>query len=196
MPRFSLTLFAVSVTVLTLILGFERAALSDALTQTSPPFWPSSSLQTIQNSTTAPPPVTDLSIAKRDAPDPAQVMEPLTYTVTISNQETVDAKDVTLIDALPLSVLYDSAAPSQGSCDSTSLIVLCLLGDVPGQSVVTVTIVVTPTVAGEITNRAFVISQTPDVDPANNRAEEATQVGLSAAPDQRIYIPLILNSSN
>lgn len=195
MSRSLLVLFTISATVLGLIISFERLVNSDSLVQTLPPAWPSSNLHNIPNGTTAPPALTDLSVTKSDTPDPVSVMTPLTYTVTISNQEVVEAENVVLIDALPLSVIYGSALPSQGSCNQAALIVLCSLGGISGQSLVTVTIVVTPTVAEELINRAYIVSETPDVDPTNNRAEESTQVAPSAAPSIKVYLPIILNFS-
>ncbi|RME45097.1 MAG: DUF11 domain-containing protein, partial [Chloroflexi bacterium] len=58
----------------------------------------------------------DLAITKTDDPDPVMAGETLTYTLEITNNGPSDTTGVTVTDALPAEVSFDSATPSQGSC--------------------------------------------------------------------------------
>jgi uncharacterized repeat protein (TIGR01451 family) len=58
----------------------------------------------------------DLSVTKSALPNPAQMANPLTYTVTVNNGGPAGATGVTLTDTLPGAVTFGSAIPSQGSC--------------------------------------------------------------------------------
>ena len=101
-----------------------------------------------------------------DSPDPVQVGLDLTYTITVSNNVPDTALGVTMTDTLPPGVNYVSATPSQGSCTGTST-VTCNLGTIPGSASATVVLVVTPTVAGQLSNTA-VVPYPGDPNPSNN----------------------------
>lgn len=118
----------------------------------------------------------DLAITKTDSPDPVDVGANLTYTLTISNTGPDDATDVTLTDTLPSSVNFVSATASQGSCTESGGVVSCDLGTIASAGGATVDIVVTPTVAGEITNTASVSATESDTDTSDNNASETTTV--------------------
>lgn len=64
-------------------------------------------------SDTTPPPGTDLSVTKSDAPDPVSVGKDLVYTITVKNAGPLTATGVTLTDTLPTSVSFVSAS---GGC--------------------------------------------------------------------------------
>lgn len=97
----------------------------------------------------------DLAVTKSDSPDPVGIGNNLTYTVTVTNNGPATATGVTLTDTLPANVTFVSATPSQGSCTGTSTI-NCNIGTLNSGVSRTVTIVVTPTVAGGISNTASV----------------------------------------
>jgi endoglycosylceramidase len=120
----------------------------------------------------------DLSVTKTDSPDPVFAGEPLTYTVTVTNNGPSTATDVVLTDKLNRSLRVRSARSSQGRCRvRTRLDVVCDLGDLPGGESATVTIVVRPTRKGMITNTASVtLSQPTDPDMSNNTATATTEV--------------------
>jgi uncharacterized repeat protein (TIGR01451 family) len=115
----------------------------------------------------------DLSITKTDSPDPVTAGNNLIYTVTVTNGGLDTATGVTLTDTLPLDVIFASATTSQGSCSGTST-VICNLGNLTNGATATVTIVVTPTVAGDITNTADVISNETDPNMDNNTDSVST----------------------
>jgi uncharacterized repeat protein (TIGR01451 family) len=120
-------------------------------------------------------PTADLSVTKTDSPDPVTVGKPLTYTVTVTNNGPNDATAVTMSDTLPSGVTFVSATPSQGSCSGTSTI-SCSLGTLAKGASTAVTLVVTPTVAGTLSNTARVSATESDPDPDNNTATAVTTV--------------------
>jgi uncharacterized repeat protein (TIGR01451 family) len=119
----------------------------------------------------------DLVLTKSDSPDPATVGTQVTYTITVTNNGPDTATDVELTEVLPGGVGLVSVTPTIGSCAGSSTIV-CDLGDMANGASATLTIVVSTSVAGKLTNSATVSSAESDTDPLNNSAEEQTQVTL------------------
>jgi uncharacterized repeat protein (TIGR01451 family) len=117
----------------------------------------------------------DLSITKTDSPDPVQVGQNLTYTITVTNNGPNSATGVTVTDTLPAGVTFVSATPSQGSCSGTST-VTCNLGTLGNGVSANVTIIVTPTVTGTISNTASVTSGVTDPNTGNNSSTASTTV--------------------
>jgi uncharacterized repeat protein (TIGR01451 family) len=108
-----------------------------------------------------------LGISNVDEPDPLKKNTKLTYQLTISNTSTIDAPGVVVTDTLPENVLFGSVSPSQGSCTPGSP-VLCNLDMIAAETSVHITIVVTPTVDGVITNTASVGSPGYELDLGDN----------------------------
>jgi uncharacterized repeat protein (TIGR01451 family) len=121
-------------------------------------------------------PSTDLSVTKADSPDPVLVGQNLTYTVTLTNNGPDDAPGVILSDLLSGGVLFDSWTASQGSCSELGGTVTCNLGTLLNGAIATVTIVVTPTAPGTISNTASVASSGTDPFLPNNSWVELTAV--------------------
>jgi uncharacterized repeat protein (TIGR01451 family) len=115
-------------------------------------------------------PPADLRVQKSGAPNPVAVGSTLTYTVTVTNLGLGQATGVALTDVLPGSVTFGSASPSQGACGQAAGIVTCNLGGMANAGGATVTIVVTPTAAGLITNTASVTLNEFDPLSSNNTA--------------------------
>jgi uncharacterized repeat protein (TIGR01451 family) len=118
----------------------------------------------------------NLSIIKEDAPDPALVGKPLTYTLTIFNIPGADANpatNVTLTDTLPVGVDFASASPS---CNRSGGVVVCTHGTLYQNTSVVYSIVVTPTANGLLTNVARVAADQPDPDTSNNTFTATTTV--------------------
>jgi uncharacterized repeat protein (TIGR01451 family) len=120
-------------------------------------------------------PVAGLSITKTDSSDPVTVGKTLVYTVTVTNYGPSDATGVAFTDTLPTALTLVSAMPSQGNC-SGMLTVTCDLGDVTDSMAATVTIVVTPTVAGTVTNVVSLAQTEFDPNMADNMARESTTI--------------------
>lgn len=138
------------------------------------------------------PDLVNLAITKTDSPDPVDVGDTLTYTLTVDNLSMAGtATGVTVTDALPQSVIYQSATPSQGTCSQSGQTVICDLGSLASGASATITIEVTPQTAGQITNNASTSADQPDADSSDNSATEQTQVGSSgpgAAPSADLAI--------
>jgi uncharacterized repeat protein (TIGR01451 family) len=115
----------------------------------------------------------DLEISKADSPDPVTVGDNLTYTITVTNRGPDPATNVVVTDTLPSGVTFVSASPG---CVHSAGVVTCNLGTIPAGDSVTITIVVTPTAPGTISNTATVTSDTLDPNTANNSDAEPTEV--------------------
>ncbi|MCP5015171.1 MAG: DUF11 domain-containing protein, partial [Ketobacter sp.] len=122
----------------------------------------------------------DLSVGKVDALDPVTVGDDVTYTVTVANAGPDTALAVTLTDTLPVGVIFGSAT---GGCSEAGGVVSCDLGSVAAGGSASVTIVVTSTAAGVLTNTASVGSATADPDGGNNATSEDTTVEAPPAAD-------------
>src|SRR4029077_8451558 len=96
--------------------------------------------------------VSDLSLTKVDNPDPVFVGDTLTYTLGVGNAGPDAATGVTVTDTLPGGVAFVSASPTQGSCGLPGGTVTCNLGGLATAAGASVTILVTPTAAGTLTN--------------------------------------------
>jgi uncharacterized repeat protein (TIGR01451 family) len=115
----------------------------------------------------------DLEISKADSPDPVTVGDNLTYTITVTNRGPDAATNVVVTDTLPSGVTFVSAS---SGCVHAAGVVTCNLGNIPAGGFVTITIVVTVTAPGTISNTATVTSDTLDPNTANNSDAEPTEV--------------------
>jgi uncharacterized repeat protein (TIGR01451 family) len=131
------------------------------------------------------PPAADLSISKADSPDPVTVGNNLTYTITVTNNGPSPATGVNISDPLPAGETFVSVTPSQGSCTGTSAIT-CALGSLANGSSATVTLVVTPTQTGSISNTASVAANEFDPNTNNNSATQVTTVNAAPSADLSI----------
>ncbi len=133
--------------------------------------------------------IADLAVELTDSPDPVPAGQTLTYDMSVTNHGPSDATGVTLIDTLAagagrireIHIDLNSVVSSQGSCSTPSDGTLaCLLGTIPATGSATVTISITPTEAGTITNVASASANEPDPNPADNSASETTTVNPAA----------------
>jgi len=122
----------------------------------------------------------DISISKADSRDPVMVNNPLTYVLTLTNSGPSPATEVTVTDALPGGMTISSATATQGTCSINNLTVTCSLGSLAPAGGATITILVTPTATGVVTNSTTVTSNEQDSNSANNTAMQTTTV--SALP--------------
>jgi uncharacterized repeat protein (TIGR01451 family) len=117
----------------------------------------------------------DLAVSQTDLPDPVYAGDPLTYTITVHNDGPNIAANVRLTDTLPGGVTLQSVVPSQGNCNS-GVVVTCELVDLdPGEDAF-VTMVVTTSLDGVITNTVEAASDTPDEHQDDNRDVITTTV--------------------
>ena len=138
------------------------------------------------------PQTANLSLVKTDSPDPVTAGNPLTYVLTVTNGGPSQATGVTVTDTLPAGVTLNSATPSQGSCSGTST-VTCNLGTINNGANATVTIVVTPTAAGPLSNTAVVSGGQTDPDTSNNTDTEGTTV--NPATQEQANLSLVKTDS-
>jgi uncharacterized repeat protein (TIGR01451 family) len=95
---------------------------------------------------------TSLRVFKTHSPDTGTLGAPLTYEVTVTNIFTDPVDAVTLTDELPSGLTLDSGS---AGCSGTT-IVTCSLGTLDFSTPAgTVTLVVTPTAPGPVTNVAY-----------------------------------------
>lgn len=117
----------------------------------------------------------DLSLAMTDAPDPVAVGGSITYTIVVNNAGPNSAEGVTVRDTLPTGVSFISANSTQGTCTTMGEVV-CSIGTLANGASATVTISVSTTSGGVVTNTASVGNNTTDPDLTNNSSTTATTV--------------------
>jgi len=122
----------------------------------------------------------DLSLGKTASPNPGQAGLNLSYRLTVTNHGPGAATSVGLTDPLPMGVVFVSASASQGSCMGTDTI-NCSLGNLASGGSTIVTIVVTPTASGQISNTATVAAAETDFDPGNNSSTVSTFIQAAAS---------------
>ena len=135
----------------------------------------------------------DLSLTKTDSADPADIDQPLTYTLAVTNNGPAGATGVTLIDTLPPETFFLSAAPPGANCVEVSRVVTCNLGAIASGATrqVTIQVLINGEPGATITNNAQVSGAEPDPNMSNNSVMETTlldaqadvQITLSHTPE-------------
>ena len=123
----------------------------------------------------------DLSITKSDNVDPVAHGGNVTYTVTVDNSGPNGASGVSVDDLLPRGAALVSATPSQGTTSSDGPMLSWDVGTLNSSANATLTVVVTLSESGTVTNSARVSSAMADPNAANNTVAETTTV--NALPD-------------
>ncbi|MCP4543443.1 MAG: DUF11 domain-containing protein [Chloroflexi bacterium] len=120
----------------------------------------------------------DLSLAKVADPDPGLVETPVTYTVSITNYGPSDAHNVLLTDTLHGAVTWGLIATSQGTCSAESGgTFTCTLGTMKGGGLAQVTLVITPAMAGTLTNTVRITGDEPDPISSRNAVTRTIRIG-------------------
>ncbi len=131
----------------------------------------------------APPaPTANLGLALSAAPNPVQTGQNLTYTFNVSNAGPNDATSVNLSDPIPQNASYVSSGTAQGSCAATAGTFSCSLGTIKANASAQVSLVVTSSVAGTLTNSASVSASETDPVTGNNSASVSVNVQAPAVP--------------
>ncbi|MBI5384185.1 MAG: M36 family metallopeptidase [Verrucomicrobia bacterium] len=120
----------------------------------------------------------DLGLVVANSLDPVAVGANLTYTVLVTNTGPAAATGVVVTNLLPPTAALLSVTLSQGAHDTFGQAVVCSLGTINGNSAATVTLLVSPTALGVLTNVAFVTRAEADGYDANNAATNHTTVSV------------------
>ncbi|WP_458170484.1 COG1361 S-layer family protein [Kribbella sp. WER1] len=125
----------------------------------------------------------DLAITKTAQPVPVHAGQPVTYTLTVTNNGPSAAQSVKVTDPVPSPLQYVSAKSSAGTCTEASGTVTCAVGTVAPGDTVTVTVVAdvpSGTEPNDVKNTATVSSPTPDPVTGNNTATHTITTGTQA----------------
>ena len=96
----------------------------------------------------------DVGISMTTAGGPTHFAgQTLTYNITVTNAGPTDAASVVVTDVLPAGASFVWATASQGSCSGTTT-VSCTLGTIANGGNATITLQVTPSAAGTLSNTA------------------------------------------
>jgi uncharacterized repeat protein (TIGR01451 family) len=122
----------------------------------------------------------DLSLGKTADREPALAGGVLVYTLSVTNDGPDAATDVVVLDTLPSQVTWISDtcpdAPPPGN------VVTCSLGSIAASATATaeISVIVSPTATGSISNSATVSGTQSDPDPVDNLASLVSQVSVGA----------------
>jgi len=135
-------------------------------------------------------PSLDLVINKSDSVDPLAVGDSTVYTITVNNQGPSAAENVVVTDTLPATGLsFQSATPSAGSCPTQPAMnavggtIICNLGYIPASSSRTISVNMTATAKGVVTNGVSVSSNETGLGfetTGNNSVNETTTIRSKA----------------
>jgi uncharacterized repeat protein (TIGR01451 family) len=113
----------------------------------------------------------DLAVTLSFSPSVPLVFTNITYTISVLNPGPNTSTGVLATNTLPAGATFVSAVSSQGTCSQTGGLVACNLGTINALSNATVTIVITPLVAGlPLTNSVSVTRNEADPNSGNNSA--------------------------
>ena len=116
-------------------------------------------------------------MTKSASPTTGTVGQNETYTLTVTNNSgTNSAANVVVTDALPAGLTFVSATSSVGTATQAGGIITGNLGTLAPGASATITITVTPTAVGSITNSAVVATSSGDTDLTNNTASTTTTI--------------------
>ena len=133
----------------------------------------------------------DLQLTMSDTPDPRILAAGnVTYSLAFYNANSSKGTNPTVTFNVPATTTYVSATPSSGgTCGESASVVTCTWADVGAFSNRTVTIIVTPNAAGQITATASVSGTQPDSNTANNSATSTTNINPGSAPTITSFTP-------
>jgi uncharacterized repeat protein (TIGR01451 family) len=168
----------------------KAGELSNEVTVTANEFDPSPTAATENTLAVA---EADLLLNLSLSPEPAQVLEALTYNLTVTNNGPDPAVNVIVSGKVPTKVAFVSAQAKLGSetipCffDELEQTISCTIPSLAAGVDSRVTLVVTPNTEGAIlTNTMSVISDTFDSDLANNQQTKTTEVTFKVIEDVAI----------
>ncbi|MBI3659395.1 DUF11 domain-containing protein [Candidatus Acetothermia bacterium] len=129
----------------------------------------------------------DLVLSNTPSASTVSAGDNIMYTLTLTNNGPQPATGVTLTDTLPAGVNFVSASPN--NCQQANGIVTCSVGNLAINALAKVTIVVTTTAAGTLTNTASAQSGQADPNTSNNSAVATTTVNAPCSADVSASAP-------
>ncbi len=148
--------------------GFNSATLTNLASVAASETDPNPSNNTVTVMTTIQRPVVDLLVGTALTPIPAVTSLPLTNTVSVTNAGPGTALAVVLTNPLPPGASFISATSSVGFCTNIGGVVTCSLGDMASNATATISIIITPSLAGNLTNIVSATTGSQDINPTNN----------------------------
>lgn len=144
-------------------------------------------------------PRADVTVTKTASANPAAAGQALTYLVTAINNGPSQAQGVSIVDDLPLGVLFVSASPSSGSCTTPTAntvttggnrTITCALGAIDNGAQRTVTIIVRPTTAtrGSNLQNGVTVSTTTTEPPSGAGNNSATRIVAVSNPSLDLLV--------
>ena len=131
--------------------------------------------------------LSDLSVTIIEAPDLVYLGDLLRYTMTVANDGPASATGVVMTSTLGGGAGLESVDTTLGSCTPLSDGLSCHISSLAVGNVATVTVVVTPTAPGTITNTASVAGTEPDF-PITDYASAFTKVRGPCVPLSNVTI--------
>jgi uncharacterized repeat protein (TIGR01451 family) len=144
-------------------------------------------------------PSVDLSVTKTAANNNAAVTlgNAETYTITVTNNSANAATGVVVSDLLPTNATFGAATVTGGGTVSHSQNVLTdTIGSLAAHGTATLTVTLTPTAAGVVTDTAYVSSDQVDTNLLNNIASLSTPIQGTAAASTALTISKTAANSN
>ncbi|QVW36135.1 S8 family serine peptidase [Geobacter sulfurreducens] len=134
----------------------------------------------------------DIAVAASGAPSTSFVGELVTYTVSVINYGPETATEVTVTDPIPAGATFVSASPGCALSGST---VTCNIGTLAVGGSVSYTIVLSPTLAGTLSNTFQAAGLTNDPAPGNNASAVYTPVAAFVYPVlvDNVQYPMLQN---
>ncbi len=144
-----------------------------------------------------PPEPVDLSIARTDNPDPINLGENFTYTLTIANNGSGGATGVVVTENLPSGINFVDVTTSQGNAfQDFNGKVIANLDNIKSGEEATVTITVNPFAAGNLVATTSVASNETEQDITNNFLIQAQAVNPVIPADADLELTQIVDNAN
>ena len=106
---------------------------------------------------------------------------PLTYTLRLTNNGPATATSISVADTLPAGVTFVSASPTTGTTTNASGIVTWSVPSLANGATATLSLIVTPSSVGILTNTATATAAVTDLFAQNNTASLVTTVVVPSA---------------
>ena len=157
----------------------EQVTITNSATVTATIEDPTPGNNTAAEDTVVNAPSSDIGLATSSTPASPLIDDPITFTVTVSNEGPSDNSGVVVTIVLPPMTTFVSASIDQGSCGEANgvMMLTCTIGDLAAGASVNVQIIVTaPSETMTVTLSATVVADVEDPTPANNAVSEDVTV--------------------